>query len=109
MGQELFSAFALCSPLLSQPQLHFAETKGSLGGWVCDLDTTANAGIGLPKEDSLSPDIQLCSILLASLLLQIQQFPNAQVFGEVGTTPSLWLPMVAVSHKAAPKSMNCSG
>lgn len=81
----------LCFVLPTQPQLHLAEPQDSLGGWVCDLDTKASAGIGLPKEDSLSPDLQLCSVLLASLLFQIQQFPNARTFGDVGTAPSLWL------------------
>lgn len=95
LGLELFSAFALA---LSQLQLCFAESKDSLGGWICDLDTKATAGTGLPKEDSLFPDLQLCSVLLSSVLFQIQPFPNARVFGEVGTTLSLWLPMVARSQ-----------
>lgn len=80
----------LCAPHSAPASL--CRDQGQPRGWVCDLDTKASAGIGLPKEDSLSPDLQLCSILLASLLFQIQQFPNARVFGEVGTTPSLWLP-----------------
>lgn len=91
----LFWDWSCSVPLLCAPRsapASLCRDQGQPGGWVCGLDTEASAGIGLPKGDSLSPDLQLCSILLASLLFQIQQFPNALVFGEVGTALSLWLP-----------------